>query len=79
MHIKNTRHHVTIGYIDANLPDAQIDQLGRQLTQELQREYPTPIRFKVEGASQPFGSKVTALVPNNMNESFLKKINKKNE
>ncbi|MDP3533457.1 MAG: hypothetical protein Q8S31_09265 [Alphaproteobacteria bacterium] len=77
MQVKTARHHVTIGYIDANLTDRQMDQLGRQLTQKLQREYPTPIRFKVEEASQPFGNNILALIPNNMNESFLKKVNKK--
>ncbi|MDP1724176.1 MAG: 2'-5' RNA ligase family protein [Alphaproteobacteria bacterium] len=79
MNAKQTSHHVTIGYIDANIPDKQMDQLGKQLTQELRREYPKAIRFNVAGASLPFRNKnnVIALIPDNKNKSFLKKVNKK--
>lgn len=77
MQVKNARHHVTIGYIDANLTDRQMDQLGKQLTQELREQYPQAIRFNVTGADLPFGnnSKVIALIPDNNTMMTLKNVN----
>lgn len=75
MKAKQIRHHVTIGYIEKNLPDAQMDQLGRELTQELQRMYTITIRFEVEKADQPFSNNVIAFIPSNKTINNLKKVN----
>jgi hypothetical protein len=75
MKAKQANHHVTIGYIEKNLPDSQMDQLGRQLTQELQRMYTTAIILEVEKADQPFRNNVIALIPSNKTINDLKNIN----
>ena len=64
-----TRHHVTVGYINATLPDAQMDLLGRTITQQLEQAYfnstnPISLIFDVDCAKQPFGN-IIVLAPSN--------------
>lgn len=70
---KKARHHLTIGYIEAVLPDQTMDQLGQKITKDLAEHYKNSnLQFKVKGAEQPFGNAV-ALIP--LNEDELKGIN----
>lgn len=71
---KKARHHLTIGYIEAALPDQTMDQLGQKITSDLEEHYKNGnLQFKVQKAGQPFGN-AAALIPLNVEE--LKEINK---
>ena len=79
MHEKSARHHVTVGYIEENLPDDQMHKLGKDLIAQLKTIFPvsTPnnhIKFDVQEAARPFGKPVV-LIP--VNEVDLRDVNKK--
>ena len=74
---KSARHHVTVGYIDENLPDGQMKSLGEEITTQLEKIFSISnpnnhIRFDVKEAAQPFGNGI-ALIP--VNEVDLKTVN----